>query len=190
MIKVGRNNSTKFQGGIDMLLQKRSVICAIFTVVCLAALVLCSFSASAALPQLGELAPDFNLKKADGSGNIRLSDLRGRPVLIMFWGPNCGYCKQMFPSMIANYPGWVKKYNVEILSIGYSPYPSLVNKVVDQYKLNFPVLLIDGPTEGRYGVRVVPAFYLVDADGYIRYTKIGSGESTVNLENRIKAIVK
>lgn len=173
-----------------MLLQKRSVICAIFTVVCLAALVLCSFSASAALPQLGELAPDFNLRNIDGSGNVRLSDLRGRPVLIMFWSPICGYCKQMFPSMIASYPGWVKKYNIEILSVGYSWTPSDVKNVAAQYKLNFPVLLIDGATEGKYGVRAVPAFYLVDADGFIRYTKIGSGESTVNLENRIKAIVK
>lgn len=173
-----------------MLLQKRSVICAIFTVVCLAALVLCSFSASAALPQVGKSASDFNLRKVDGSGNIRLSDLRGRPVLIMFWGPGCGYCKRMFPSMIANYPGWVKKYNVEILSIGYSWVPSQVKNVATQYKLNFPVLLIDGATEGNYGVRVVPAFYLVDADGIIRYTKIGSDETTENLENQIKAIVK
>lgn len=172
-----------------MSLKKRPACTgAILILLCLAAVVLCAIPVAAALPQVGQSASDFKLRNING-GYVSLSELRGRPVLIMFWGPGCGYCKQMFPSLISAYPGWVKNYNAEILSIGYSWDPPAVQRVATQYRLNFPVLLIDGKTENNYGVRVVPAFYLVDGDGIIRYSMIGS-DSVANLEKQIKAITK
>lgn len=49
-----------------------------------------------AQPQLvvGSAAPPFTLPRV-GGGHIALSDLKGRPTVLLFWDPGCGYCTQM-----------------------------------------------------------------------------------------------
>src|SRR5512134_3272993 len=48
----------------------------------------------------GELAPDFEISIAEGQ-RLRLSDLRGRPVLINFWATWCGSCLTEMPEIKA-----------------------------------------------------------------------------------------
>jgi len=48
---------------------------------------------------IGQLAPDFELPALDGS-SLKLSDLRGKAVLLHFWATNCGPCKIYMPWFI------------------------------------------------------------------------------------------
>ncbi len=49
--------------------------------------------------EVGMRAPDFSLDDLDGQ-TVRLSDFRGRPVLLYFWQTNCPACREAFPTAI------------------------------------------------------------------------------------------
>lgn len=68
--------------------------------------------------EVGKSAPDFELTKLDGT-NVKLSDLKGKKVILNFWATWCGPCQQEMPDMEAFYKE--HKENVEILAINYTP---------------------------------------------------------------------
>ena len=68
--------------------------------------------------EIGKSAPDFELTKLDGT-NVKLSDLKGKKVILNFWATWCGPCQQEMPDMEAFYKE--HKENVEILAINYTP---------------------------------------------------------------------
>jgi peroxiredoxin len=51
-------------------------------------------------PRIGTEAPVFSLPDLQGEP-VALSSLRGYPTLLLFWNPNCGFCKQMLPDLKA-----------------------------------------------------------------------------------------
>src|SRR5581483_9054569 len=54
------------------------------------------------LPKVGDVAPDFETSDALGN-RVRLSDFRGHPVWLMFWGSWCPPCRAEFPDVVAAY---------------------------------------------------------------------------------------
>ena len=56
----------------------------------------------AAEPVVGSPAPDFVLNNLQGEP-VRLSELRGQPVLLNFWATWCGPCRQEMPTIQARY---------------------------------------------------------------------------------------
>ena len=50
-------------------------------------------------PEIGALAPDFELDTLNG-GRFRLSDLRGRPLVVNFWASWCSPCRREVPALI------------------------------------------------------------------------------------------
>jgi peroxiredoxin len=65
-----------------------------------------SANAAAAAPRppaglkIGEPAPDFGLPDLAGK-TVKLSDFRGKPTLVLFWRPSCGFCSRMLPDLKA-----------------------------------------------------------------------------------------
>ena len=47
----------------------------------------------------GTLVPDFRLSRLDGRGDLSLSDLRGKRVLLVFSSPHCGPCEALAPEL-------------------------------------------------------------------------------------------
>ena len=69
-----------------------------------------------------------------------LSDYKGKPVLVNFWGTFCPPCKEEMPDLQKMYDKW-KSQGVVFLEVNVDKNKVTVQSFMDQYKLNMPVLL-------------------------------------------------
>lgn len=121
-------------------------------------------------PKNGQLAPEFELREANGTVQ-RLSDFRGRPVLINFFATWCAPCRTETPGLQQSYEK-LKDRGFVILSIDVDARESngKVAAFVDKYGLTFPVALDQSAAVSRrYGVYGIPANFFVDKAGYVRF---------------------
>ncbi|EJV69904.1 MULTISPECIES: TlpA family protein disulfide reductase [Bacillus] len=126
--------------------------------------------------EIGKSAPDFELTKLDGA-KVKLSDLKGKKVILNFWATWCGPCQQEMPDMEAFYKE--HKENVEILAINYTPSEKgggeeKVRNFAKEKGITFPILLdknIDVTT--AYKVITIPTSYFIDTKGVIQDKFIG-----------------
>lgn len=104
-----------------------------------------------------------------GGRPASLADLRGRPVLVHFWATWCPICRFEQGSIQAISGDWA------VLSVALEDTPAdELRAYMNEAGLSFPVLRdTDGALAARYGVRGVPASFVVDGAGRIRFTEVG-----------------
>jgi len=117
--------------------------------------------------QLGELAPEFNLPLV-GGGEVRLSDLRGKVVMINFWATWCPPCKAEMPSMERLYTRF-KNNGFEILAInaevdGLEILPEFLQKHAHSFMVPVDT---EGEVQVDYGVFRFPESFIIDQEGRI-----------------------
>ncbi|HUF46656.1 MAG TPA: TlpA disulfide reductase family protein [Vicinamibacterales bacterium] len=124
----------------------------------------------------GEMAPlDFTLKDMDGN-DVRLSDFRGRPLVVNFWATWCGPCKHEIPAFVE----LVEKYkdqNLTVLGISVDDTPEDLRPFAAEYKMNYPVLVGLGHDELQelYGAHImVPITWFVRPDGTVYLKSVGT----------------
>jgi cytochrome c biogenesis protein CcmG/thiol:disulfide interchange protein DsbE len=123
-------------------------------------------------PRKGFLAPDFSLTALDGS-TVRLSGLRGRPVLINFWASWCGPCRAEMPHIQAVFEAHSDE-GLVVLGVDQLESPPAVARFVDEFDLTFLIPLdSNGKVSAAYQARGLPTSFFVDADGIIRDTFTG-----------------
>lgn len=115
--------------------------------------------------RVGEKAPDFELMTLDGK-TVKLSDYRGKKVVLNFWATWCPPCKAEMPDIQKFYNE--TDDNVEILAINIDPQYD-VKKFVREANVTFPVLL-DSKDEvnNLYRILTIPTTYFIDGEGIIR----------------------
>jgi peroxiredoxin len=126
-------------------------------------------------PQM-KIAPDFSLKSVGGR-SLRLSDYRGKIVLVNFWATWCAPCRVEMPSLVALY----EKYHgqgVEIIGVSMDDGgQERVAKFAGEMKINYPILFGNqSVADGYGGLRLLPQTVLVTPDGRIFQTMIGMRE--------------
>ncbi|MER3419061.1 MAG: TlpA family protein disulfide reductase [Chloroflexota bacterium] len=129
-------------------------------------------------PKVGQPAPDFALWSLDGQ-TVRLSDLRGRVVLINFWATWCGPCRAEMPEIEAVYRE-SKEQDFVVLAINeenasLEEARKLARDFRDELDLTFPILLDgpDGQVFRQYRLYGLPSSFIVDRDGIIRTVRFG-----------------
>ncbi|MFE4709826.1 MULTISPECIES: peroxiredoxin family protein [unclassified Paenibacillus] len=118
----------------------------------------------------GQVAPDFTLQ--DLSGNpVRLSDFRGKRVMLNFWATWCPPCRVEMPHMQSIYENYESE-DVVILGVNMTLTEKALGDVqpfVQEQKLTFPIVLDeDGELMQTYQIVAYPTTYVLDADGVVR----------------------
>ncbi len=116
-------------------------------------------------------APDFTLPTLAG-GDLTLSDLQGRVVLLNFWYLDCPPCKEEMPYLDAVGKAYEGTAHVVVLNIGDSE--SSVRGYFRDADLNMHVPFdFDGKVAAEYSIGFTPTTFLIDSNGIIRFAKIG-----------------
>jgi len=126
-----------------------------------------------ARPEVGYLAPDFALPSLNGQ-TVRLSDLRGKAVLLNFWATWCAPCRLEMPTMDKAYQEY-KNRDLEVLAVSLDAgSKSVVKNFMQELKLDFPVLLDpDMEVLRLYRMVGIPASFLIDKQGIVRHREVG-----------------
>ena len=119
----------------------------------------------------GDLAPDFELTTLAGD-TVKLSDYRGKTVMLNFWASWCPPCRSEMPHMENYYNANKDSGEVEILAVNMTKTEKNKEKsakeFVDEYKLTFPILLdVDSDVMKMYQIKVYPTSYIINAEGVI-----------------------
>jgi peroxiredoxin len=142
------------------------------------------------------LAPDFELKDTTGK-IVRLSEYRGRVVLLDFWATTCAGCIQEIPMFVEVSKAYEGR---GLATIGVSEdiaYADLKNAdeawdrvrpFVRDHQVPYLVLMGDSRVTADYRVKALPLTYLVDAKGRVAATYSGV-VAHGNLEANIKALL-
>ncbi len=135
-------------------------------------------SAPASL-QVGSLAPNFILTTLDGK-QIRLSDYRGKPVMLNFWYATCPGCLQEIPGMQQFYAAQqATGKNFVILGVNIADDAQTASQFVQQYGLTYPIVLDQNQQVlTLYNVNSTPTSYFIDRQGIIRSIVIGPVDDT------------
>ncbi|MGQ9666658.1 MAG: TlpA family protein disulfide reductase [Anaerolineae bacterium] len=122
--------------------------------------------------EVGYSAPDFELADLDGK-SVRLSDFRGKPVVLNFWATWCPPCRQELPIFQELHQ---RRGNVFVLlAISEGEHQQDVLAFVQKYGYTFRVLLDPGLSVGKaYGARAIPMTLVIDPDGVIVYIRQGA----------------
>lgn len=118
----------------------------------------------------GDEAPDIQLTLMNGQA-ARLSDLRGKYVLLQFWGSWCGPCRQENPHLVELYRKYHEK-GFEVFSIGLEFNPNAWKNAILNDQLEWPYHSMesanfDGPLAKQYNIKSIPSTFLLNPQGVI-----------------------
>lgn len=124
-----------------------------------------------AQPTAKSPAPDFAMRYADGA-EVRLSDLRGHPILINFWATWCGPCRLEMPDIIAAYEKH-KDAGFIVIAVNLEDSADKIKPFADELGMALPIVMDDGVAARAYQVRVMPSSFFIDRDGKISARWLG-----------------
>lgn len=148
-------------------------------------------SGAAQTLDIGQPAPELAL--TDLAGNThRLSEYRGKGVLLNFWATWCVPCRTEMPSMEHAYHA-LKEKGLVVLAVNLDAGSrGPVNDFVKELALSFPILLDSAGTSTRtYRVFGLPTTFLIDRNGRLAGREVGArdwnrGEARKKLEALLK----
>jgi len=133
--------------------------------------------AQALTPWTGGATPALELAALDGSLH-RLTDYRGRVVLVNFWASWCGPCRAEMPG-IERLRRSLAQEPFTVLAVNVGEDSDAVRAFADRVAMGFPLLLDrDSRTARSWGARVLPMTFVIGPQGRIRYRAVGERDWT------------
>ncbi len=124
-----------------------------------------SLSGGAGGPKVGATAADFELRNVLSTGRIRLSDYRGRPVLVEVFASWCSSCREAAP-LVAQLAA-THRSHVDFVGVSVDETAEQALATATRWGIKFPVAHDDGTFSRSYSIGTIPSFILIDRNGVV-----------------------
>jgi cytochrome c-type biogenesis protein len=131
-------------------------------------------------------APDVQFAKLDG-GNLRLTDLRGRVVVLNFWATWCIPCRSEIPALSAMEKA-MSGEGLTVVGVSYDDTAELIHDFQKDLKQEYTVVLGGKEVGSQLPASPLPTTYIIDRQGQIREKFIGE-RSQAAFESVIKPLL-
>ena len=133
------------------------------------------------------MAPDFVLTDTKGN-QIKLSDYRGKVVILDFWATWCPPCRRGIPDLIDLQKTYKNKLAVIGISLDTDSKKDVV-PFIKEYGINYKVAYGDNNVVQKYGnIQSIPTTFIINQEGKIVDSYIGL-QRKETFENQIKALI-
>ena len=145
---------------------------------------------AATLLQPGADAPDFVLNDLDGKP-VRLSDFRGKTVVLSFWASWCPDCRAEVPQLKEMYAA-ADPAKVRFVSVSFDREFDTLKQFVAENNLSGvqlfdPAGKKDSAVGAAYGVQWIPSLYLINPEGKIAVSTVIAGKIAAALTGKAAA---
>lgn len=139
-------------------------------------------------PKVGEVAPDFALLDVRDGSVRKLSDFRGKAVILNWYASWCDPCKDEIPDL--QEASVALPDELVVLGLDYKEGKGKALEMLDDLGATYPAVLdSDGDVAAHYRATGTPTTYFLDADGVVRAIKVGPFKSKELEENLAKVNV-
>ncbi|MEO8083553.1 MAG: redoxin domain-containing protein [Ardenticatenales bacterium] len=135
----------------------------------------------------GQPAPDVEMPSPDGTLH-KLSDFRGKPLMVNFWATWCGPCRAEIPLFV--YAHQTNKDKLVILGVDSQETPQQVTPFMASFKMEYPMVIdTNGNASSVYRVKALPTTFFIDANGIVVKAVRGTISSRPELNGYLAAIM-
>jgi len=145
-------------------------------------------AARPACDETGRAKYDFTLKN-EYNVPVKMTDFKGKVVLLNFWATWCGPCKSEIPSFVELYSKYKDK-GLVIVGVSIDDSPEQLQSFMKEFRMNYPVLQLKPEVEDSYGPFYgIPTSFLIARDGSICTKHLGPVSKDEG-EREIKALLE
>jgi peroxiredoxin len=145
-------------------------------------------SALAAAGLVGKRPPDFALPAVAGS-NVRLSEYRGQPVILVFWGGQCGSCEKQLTSIDRLYSTY-RTSGLVVFGVSVDDDLVRAGTYAHAHPVSFPMLLDAAKGVARsFEIDRLPTTVMIDRSGTVRYLHAGDAFDERSYVAQIRALL-